>query len=228
MSSIMNWYKKWNRAKNIKKAKSKIPPYLQKSFAEELNYKLWVTKGARFNASDRCKKLNQLSNRTVGYLSAYLIIINMINIYEIPFYIKLPDNYLAFGTTALSILILVFSQFEASRNYQLDAQKHHQCALEISDLYNELREYKTNAAGITSQQLNDIRREYENVLKKYENHEDVDLLRFKISKPNYFELSYSKCLQLKIIYWIKTSIKYHFFIVLPVICIVLFQFLSNK
>lgn len=72
--------KKRKRAKRIKKIKNCTPPpYLKKDFGVELNFKLWTTKGARFAASDRNKKLNSLSYQTIGYLSVYLIIINLIN-----------------------------------------------------------------------------------------------------------------------------------------------------
>ena len=83
--------KKWKaikRAKNIRKIKiknkNKIPPYLKNnSFEEELNYKLWSTKGARFSASHRNHTLNKLSSKSIGYLSAYLIIIGVVNLYDI-------------------------------------------------------------------------------------------------------------------------------------------------
>lgn len=226
MKILIRWYKKWKRARNIKQLKNIIPPYLQKTFVEELNYKLWVTKGARFNASNRCKKLAQLSNRTIGYLSAYLIIINMINVYEIPFYTKLPDNYLAFGTTALSILILVFSQFESSKNYQIAAEKYHLCALEISVLYDQLRYLKSDVAGITQSQISSITDKYENLLRRHENHDPIDFRKFTTTKPKYFELSKIDCYTIRFIYWINTSMKYHLFIYLPIFIFIAFQMLK--
>lgn len=43
-------YKARKRLKNIRRNKARIPPYLKKTFEQELNYKLWSTKGARFEA----------------------------------------------------------------------------------------------------------------------------------------------------------------------------------
>jgi len=74
--------KKIQRAKRIRKIKNKKPPYLQKDFGVELNYKMWSTKGARFSASHRNRILNSLSSKTIGYLSAYLIIINLVSVYD--------------------------------------------------------------------------------------------------------------------------------------------------
>ena len=150
----------------------------------------------------------------------------MINIYEIPFYTKLPDNYLAFGTTALSILILIFSQFESSRNYQIATEKHHQCALEISELYNSLRYFKSKNGGITQAEIISISKKYENLLKRYENHDNIDFQKFTTTKPKYFELSRIDCFKIGMIYWINTSMKYHLFIYLPIIVFFVFQVLS--
>jgi hypothetical protein len=85
-----------------------IPSYLQKDFRVELNYKLWSTKGARFAASRRNQILSELSNKTIGLLSAYLIIINLVNIYSLSFIYKLDNNTLGFISTAISILIFNF------------------------------------------------------------------------------------------------------------------------
>ncbi len=39
-----------------------------------MNYKLWITKGTRFKASERCEELDARYNRVVGWVSSYLII----------------------------------------------------------------------------------------------------------------------------------------------------------
>ncbi|MDP4208111.1 MAG: SLATT domain-containing protein [Bacteroidota bacterium] len=224
MKMIIAYFKKLKRARNIKKAKNKIPPYLKKDFGVELNYKLWVTKGARFEASARCNKLDSLSAKTVGYLSAYLIIINMLNVYQIPLYVKIPENYLAFITTALSILILIFSQFEYAKNYKIQSERFHQCAIEISELYNRLRMVKT-FASITNkeEEIEKISQQYDLLLKRYENHSPIDTLIFTTTKPGYFELSSIRCLVIKAKGYLITSVKYHFFIYMPIIAMIYFQ-----
>ena len=47
-------------SKNEKTPKSK--EYLEKTFLEELNHKIWCTKGARFSADARFKKKSKFSN----------------------------------------------------------------------------------------------------------------------------------------------------------------------
>lgn len=229
MNLILNpglYLKKRRRAAKIKKAKSKIPPYLKKDFGVELNYKLWITKGARFAASERTKKLDELSTKTIGYLSAYLIIFNMLNVYEVNFYKPIPDNYLAFISTALSILILIFSQFEAFKSYNMRSEKYHTCAMDIGVLYNQLRMVKTFVSKQPNNELEieRISTEYDELLKRYENHEPVDTYMFKTTKPDYFDLGfwgrkYPKCLRYLLYYF-----PYHLLMYGPIVLLLMFQF----
>ena len=85
LDQLRQYWKKVQRAKRIKKFRSKIAPYLKKDFGVELNYKLWITKGARFKASERNLICGNLSAQTIVYLSAYLIIVNLVTIYKISF-----------------------------------------------------------------------------------------------------------------------------------------------
>lgn len=217
---IKFYLKKNRRMKRIKRLNKKQPPYLKKDFGVELNYKLWFTKGARFSASERNKKLNELSSKTVGYLSAYLIIINLINIYKIPFLEQLPGNELGFWTTALSILILVYSQFENAKNYSIRGEKFHQCSLEIAELYNQLRMVKTSTIINKQQEENSIKeisKKYDIILKQHENHSDIDSEDFKTHKPDYFELNKFDIWAIKIEKYFRIKFKYHLMIYGPVI-----------
>lgn len=220
LEKIKLYFKKVRRAKRIKKLKNKQPPYLKKDFGVELNYKLWVTKGARFSASERNKALNDLSSKTVGYLSAYLIIINLVNTYNIPYLNILSDNELGFWTTALSVLILIYSQFETAKNYSIKGEKFHQCSLEISVLYNQLRMVKTSAFNTKEQEeksISEISEKYDVILKQHENHANIDSKIFKINKPDYFELSKIDIWKIKIEKYFRVPFKYHLMIYGPII-----------
>ena len=113
-------------------------PY--QNLGEELYHKLWTTKGARFYAHKRLLRKSRLSNQTIGYLTAYVIIINLLGLFNFSEKFVLSSQFIGFATTALSILILVFSQIEASFEYNLKADKYHNCAKAIGKLYLELRD----------------------------------------------------------------------------------------
>ncbi|WP_149207870.1 SLATT domain-containing protein [Flavobacterium johnsoniae] len=215
------------RAKIIKKNKKKIPPYLKNNnFEEELNYKLWSTKGARFNASRRNQILQNLSSKAIGYLSAYLIIIGIINLYKIDLFgIKILDNQVGFISTAFSVLILLFSQLESSENFSLKSEKHHNCSLDIAELYNRTRyvkSYNTNPQD-KQQNLQKISNEYDAILKKYENHLPIDYLMFQITKPEYYGIGKLRISYIRFRYYINVYILYHILIFGPIIILIIFS-----
>lgn len=204
---------------NIKTTSGQL--YLDKDFSVELNFKLWSTKGARFVASHRMKIINRLSSYSIGFLSAYLIILGLLSVFEIDSTLDISSKEYAFVSTALSILILVFSQLEGYNDYRLRAEKFHDCTLEISDLYNELRYLKTSE--MTPKQINklseDLSKKYGIVLKKYENHKYIDFLKFQTTKNDYFKLHWTEIFIIKIKYYLNTHCLYHLLIILPPILI---------
>jgi hypothetical protein len=218
------YWKKVQRAKRIKKCRSKIAPYLKKDFGVELNYKLWITKGARFKASERNLISGNLSSQTIVYLSAYLIILNLITIYKIPFLISLTQNQLGFASTALSILILLYSQFETAKNHPVKSEKFHNCSLEIAELYNELRMVKTFQNVYNPEdKIRKISEKYDGILKKYDNHLPIDLDDFTLTKPSYFGISWAKQIWIEIKKYFIVKLKYHLMIYGPIIWFLFYQ-----
>lgn len=197
--------------------------YLDKDFSVELNFKFWTTKGARFFASDRLNTINKLSSYSIGFLSAYLIILGLLSVFKVETEFVISSEQFAFISTGLSILILVFSQLENSNNYRLRANQFHNCALEVSELYNKLRYLKTST--ITADEINKLSQElsieYSNVLKKYENHKYIDFQMFQTTKNDYFELSNFKIFRIYLKYYFSTQLLYHTLIILPPIIIYL-------
>lgn len=159
-------------------------------------------------------------------MSAYLIIINLINIYEIPFIVTLSDKNLGFTSTALSILILIYSQFENAMNYSIKSEKFHQCSLEIAELYNELRMVKTSRTLTEKEQeekINQISKQYDIVLRQHENHLPIDNKDFLKTKPEYFELNKVRIWRIYIEKYFRVYFAYHLFIYGPIIWFILYQ-----
>ena len=192
--------------------------YLDKDFGVELNYKLWTTKGSRFVASKRLKTINKLSSYSIGFLSAYVIIINLISVFRVNTVVTFTADELAFITTGLSIVILVFSQLETANDFRLRAEKFHDCRLEISELYNQLRYLKTNVPDIKERDkgINELSINYGKILKRYENHEPIDFDYFKTSKNDYFELKWYDIVWINIRYYFLTMFLYHVLILVPI------------
>ncbi|EIA07444.1 SLATT domain-containing protein [Flavobacterium frigoris] len=175
-----------------KRIKSK--EYLDKTFLEELNHKIWCTKGTRFNADSRFKKKSKLSNISVSILSAYLIIASLFSVYNINQ--NSDDNIISYLVTALSILLLVVSMHESNQDYKLRAFNFHSCGLELAEIYNRLRTFKTlegekSESEISESEISDfcfeINNKYQSILNKYDNHDDIDYDTFRIKNLDYFE-----------------------------------------
>jgi hypothetical protein len=219
------------RAKNIQNNKSKIPPYLKNnSFEEELNYKLWSTKGARFAASHRNYTLNKLSSKSIGYLSTYLIIIGIVNLYGIKLLgITITDNQVGFISTSFSVLILLFSQLEGAQNFSLKSEKYHNCSLDIAELYNKARFIKSFTTNPQKKQheLQKISIEYDIILKKYENHLTIDYMQFQLTKPPYFGLNWVDRNWIRLKYYINVYFVYHLLIIGPLVILIMIWLLKN-
>ena len=164
--------------------------YLEKSFLEELNYKIWSTKASRFNADKRLKIKAKLSNISLAFLSAYLIIASLISVYNINS--GNNENIINYIITALSILVLVVSQFENAQDYKLNARIFHDCGLELSVLYNDLRIFKTLKKEPSEYEIyffgKNLSEKYQNVLRNYQNHSPIDYDMFQINNIDYFKI----------------------------------------
>lgn len=156
--------------------------YLSKSFLEELNFKMWSTKGARFNCDKRLRTKGKASNVGLAIISAYLIIASLITVFNLK--LGVSQELLNFTITGLSILVLVFTQFENAQNYELEAKTHHDSGLKISELYNKLRIFKTLQKDPSDDEIldfaNSITDKYENVLSTSGNHSSIDYNLFLV------------------------------------------------
>lgn len=212
--------------------KKKFPEHLDhlnKTFLEELSYKMWSTKGARFQAHNRLISRNNKSVSTVAFLTAYLIIFGLIGVYQNKSNPLFAENIIGFGSIAGSILVLIFSQLEGMQDYKLKAHLYHTCALEISELYNQIRIRKTlhdNKIDLTSivEFCNQLEKKYTDILMKYPNHEEIDYKMFMIqkSKDYYKNIGDFRKLKWQTIYFLKNNFLYLSLIIIPPILLLYF------
>lgn len=204
--------------------KKSYKDYLDKTFLEELNYKIWSTKGSRFNANKRLLKIADLSNLCLSMLSVYLIAVGLLSVYNIYSPETIDENLIAYSITCLSILLLVFGQIENAKDFKTKAKQYHTCGIELSKLYNDLRIFKTlNEKPKLSEKREFAERtsdKYERILERHENHQPIDHNMFKASKAEYHELDKIDFFKIKADYYIKTGFIYHILIILPPVIII--------
>jgi uncharacterized membrane protein len=208
----------------------KYKDYLNKTFLEELSNKFWSTKGARFCADKRLLHISDLSVKAVSFFSAYLIIFGLLSVYQIANIPLINEKIVAFGSTALAVLLLVFSQMESVQDYKIRANNYHECALKIAALYNQLRIFKTLVESPTPEQIHDIcvelSNKYQSILERYPNHESIDFKKFKLEQKDYYELSRWDIFTIEIKYYYKTGFWYHALIFTPPLIFILYFFLK--
>ena len=209
--------------------------YLNKTFLEELNYKIWTTKGCRFNASTQLVKTGKLSDLAINMISVYLTFAGLLTVYNINSNILydniLDDNLLVYLITSISILALIFGQIECAKDYTLKTKEFHNCRLELSEIYNKLRIFKTLEENPTperkTQFTEQISNSYQKVLEKYDNHLPVDNKVFKTKTANYHKLNFLKIIRYSLEHYFHSCLLYYFLIISPAIIIAILLIYRN-
>ena len=152
-----------------------------KNYADELDDRMWKTKGSRFNKYRRYKIKHKTSLFTISIITLYVFVINLIGYCPDVVFSGIKSHLIPFLSMILSILILILSLLEASRNYQIKSERLHNCAIEITNLYGDLKILK-DSEKVDHGVLSDINKKYKYILEKYpENHDPIDYELFKAS-----------------------------------------------
>lgn len=189
----------------------------------EVTYnKIWKTKGARFNSHHNYLKQSRLSTFTVGVLASYVIILSFLFISPSLSFKIGQQGDLNLLVLAASIIVLVFSQIEASKDYKLKAEIMHRNAMELSSLYDEIQNvyYSKDNETIKISQAENILKRYNNTIQKCgENHNEYDYDEFilqhyekmKISKK-WYSLVYGK-----VIIFFKIRLYFYLWLIVPLL-----------
>jgi hypothetical protein len=195
-----------------------------KEYHLELYDKIWRTKGSRFIAYQRLLKMDKLSTYSIGLLSTYLILINLLIPLKIIKTTDLNDSLIPFLTVALSIIILIFSQIEHSNNYRFNAAKFHDCATELGKVLNDLH-MLIKYENLNADKLRTISDQYSEILNGYDNHLSIDHEYHKAMNYKYFKMSSFESLIIRS--YIKLSYSYLYYIVIVVPPIVFYIIIKN-
>ena len=144
------------------------------NICDDLLQRMWVTRGARYNAYRRLKKKHDLSIATIAFLSSYALIINSIKFVNFVQLKPHQDNYISFFTMVISVFILVLSLIDSSKDYKMNADKLYISAMEIENLYNELKKVRNSALSerTLERSVNTVSNAYSRILRLYQvNHE---------------------------------------------------------
>ncbi|RYH72143.1 SLATT domain-containing protein [Flavobacteriaceae bacterium 144Ye] len=193
------------------------------TYHDELYDKMWKTKGARFNAYERLRRKHQLSTYATSFVSAYLIVINLLTPFNFHTDLGIEPNTISFITVALSVVLLAFVILENTAEYNLKGDAFHNCSKEIGRLFNRLHSLieQTNP---DEDEIERIANDYADILDKYDNHSPIDYAVHKTKHKNDFDLN---LIQRE---WIKFNANYlvhsHYILMIigPPICVIIWWF----
>jgi hypothetical protein len=190
----------------------------KKNYAETLYEKLWKTKGTRFIAHKRLEHVNQLSNWAVALNTVYVIITSLLSISPFSEFSKLTPEYLSLFTIFLSLIIIVLSLIENSKNYKAKADSLHQCGKDLNKLYERLSQIKDRYEESTLRmEIEKIGVDYQNVIDKYpDNHLSIDYDLFVASNKELTKDWYQS-FPVKSKIWLMINTPYYLAIILPLI-----------
>ncbi len=144
---------------------------------------MWITKGARFNASRRLDNNYYFSLTSISILSVYGISVSFIQDKFIPESCPRVDDIYFLISIILSIFTLTFSLLEGSKNHQVRAERLKLNAIEIEELCRKLEYFIFHPSKSKDEKYEAffvISKEYESLIQKCpENHESEDFELFK-------------------------------------------------
>lgn len=193
---------------------------MKERFIKATYQQIWKTRGARFVAHANYLKQNKASNFTIAVLSVYVIVMSLFFISP-SLSAKISTGDLSLITLAASLLTLIFSQIESSKDYKLKAEKLHKNAIELSDIYHESQAllYSDGDLDKRYEDAQNISKRYNSIIQKCdENHNDYDYRYFLASNWTDEDIELTKrqarwirfCVGIKIRYyyaiWIFTPI----------------------
>ncbi len=188
--------------------------------------KTWQTKATRFTADQRLRDKHRWSTISLAMTSLYLITISSADILGISLFPSSSEKYVFVAILFLSIFVLIITLIESSRNFLVEAEKMHQCALEIQSVYHRL-DLAINSEIDTYELRQELTTEYDSILLKYPNHEQRAYQIFKATKYKdfpildniIFDFVLSKILL--VWYWILDFWKYCLIILGPPVVVIL-------
>jgi low affinity Fe/Cu permease len=145
-----------------------------------LRRKVHKTKGARFEANRRLLKKYRISVWAISILSFYVICISVGLLIFSGDYSYFSGKILTFLSVAMSVFIIILSLLNESDSHQLNAELMHNCARELSELYNGIP--VSNQMDV--EELKASFKIYQGILSRFHrNHTDLDKKIYEATDP---------------------------------------------
>lgn len=139
---------------------------------EALKLSIEKTSEARFNQAKRLALHGKISEITLAIVSTTLVAIPLLNAFDLakPY----SDKYINFIQIIFAISVLIQSIFLSKAEFKLNSLLAHRCAMELREIFQEV-EFNEEKSS-----LREINKKYNECIKNYSNHKEIDYYRAKI------------------------------------------------
>ncbi len=174
--------------------------------------KVWLTKGARFNAYRRLRSKLEWSTYSIIIFSVYIIALNSLVFIE-PFNSSYTAGVITIINIVLSVFILAISIHINSKDYKVESLSHHECGKELAGIYNKLASIIDREEY--SYDIGEYIERYQVIINNHQyNHEPIDLSKVLIDDRE-IETNLGQKLATNFRFYILPISLYLFLIILP-------------
>ncbi|WLB87702.1 SLATT domain-containing protein [Bradyrhizobium japonicum] len=177
--------------------------------------KMWKTKSARFNAHARLIQKRNLSTWATSILAFYIFAGSLVPLVYPHLLSAGAEQLVSILTVIISVFLIIITLLESSKNYDREAERMLQCALEISNIYNSYQALTTEKAD---EQRGQFTNEYSAALNKSGlNHQDIDFLQFQLRNSRELQIRAARYAADVVKYFLLWVAEYWLYVVLVVI-----------
>lgn len=159
---------------------SEVTPY------KEFHDRIIKTTKNRFAAQRRLEDHNKAVLWTITLSSIFLLIIPLAQ----GFGIELTQNKttIDFVQIILTVVILAVSIILSMANFAVRGERIHNCGMELNGLGRRI--YPKIKLTEEDNEYDSFNTEYDEILRRYENHTKIDFMRTKLEMTNYYKLPF--------------------------------------
>ena len=129
-----------------------------------------------FVSSKRLQLHDVLSQWTLSLLSLGLIILPLCEVFDLT---QAPEKMISFMSITLAVVVLVFSLLIGVNKHGLRADRMHVAGLDFNNLLRKMR--GNSDAQIQLKEYGEFNRQYDEILRRCENVDDIDYIRGKLN-----------------------------------------------
>lgn len=149
---------------------------------EELYERVFKTAKNRFSAQKRLNHHSTWALWSITLSSIFLLIPPLAQAFNLN--LSQTEQTINFVQALLTITILVISVALSMANFSARSERIHSCGIELNSLARRI--YPKKDLTDKEDDYEKLNLEYDNILKRYENHSSVDFMRTKLEMNSYY------------------------------------------